>query len=402
MRARPSAATDRARTKHHALFRSRPSHSLAVLLGTVALSARADDYDYTYGSDARAFAMGGVGLAFTRGQNNAQSYNPASLGFASKSFDFYVPSVSVRADGAISSSKAYDFLYNGLRQRDVTGLFQRYATKDSVFGLNANAGFRFGSFEVLVGGVGKARLQPNGALSSWAGSGANLSSVPLNAGADLLAAGYLELPSIAYAFKLPVGTQKGDNKRGYDNSIGVRVRVLQSFYTRYIANAGTVASGTDAIKAPELGGKDFLKKTGVGADLGFLARPRAGKGFNFALVGNNLVKPGSKFTAFNSGLAGYNGRVGSGDKFDLLQTTVSLGTAYEAGGLTFGADLMDISGATRPLDFRFGGEQRFGKGFALRAGYSSGTGATIGVGIFGFDFAAAQRLPLEVNKTLKF
>lgn len=382
--------------------------SLRAFLPVAALAlacsaALAEDYDYTFGSDARAFAMGGAGLAVTRNQSAYERrYNPASLAFTPKGFAFYSPSFSFRADGAISTTKAYSYLFSGAELSETTDLVRRFGEEDSVFGLNSNIGFRVGSFELQIEGVGKSRILPNASLANWAKAGANLNTVPSDAQADVLAAGYLTLPSIAYAIKLPARPNAEDPNKGYDTAVGLRLRVLQTFYTRYFLNQTAVLGNIDPIRAPELGGNDYLKDTGVAADVGFLFRPRAGKGVSAALVINNLVKPNSKFEAVNVGLAQYQGRVGNNEEFNLLQTTVSGGAAYETGGLTVAADLMDISSATRPVDLRFGAEQQIGKSIALRAGYSSNTGVTGGFGLFGFNFAFGERLPLEVNKSIRF
>ena len=397
------------------------SGSLRALFPVAAFAltcggALAEDYDYTFGADARAFAMGGAGLATTRNQPaNARRFNPASLAFTPKGFAIYSPSFSFRADGAISTTKAYSYLFSGAEVSETTDLIRRYGEEDSVFGFNTNIGFRVGSFELLVQGVAKARLLPNESLANWARSGSNLSNVPSDAQADVLAAGYLTLPSLAYAIKLPSGKKdapvEGDGKdgataggddKGYDSAVGLRVRVLQTYYTRYFVNQTVVLGNIDPIRAPELGGRDYLKDTGVAADVGFLFRPRAGKGVSAALVVNNLVKPDSKFRAVNAGLQQYQGRVDNNEEFDLLQTTVSGGVALETGGLTVAADLMDLTSATRPVDLRFGAEQQIGKSFALRGGYSSNTGITGGLGFFGFNIAFGERLPLEINKSIRF
>lgn len=393
--------------------------SLRALLPVAALAlacsaAIAEDYDYTFGADARAFAMGGAGLATTRNQTSNESrFNPASLAFTPKGFALYSPSFSFRTDGAISTTKAYSYLFSGAEIGETTDLIRRFGEEDSVFGINSNIGFRLGSFELMVQGVAKSRLLPNASLANWAKAGANLNNVPSDAQADVLAAGYLTLPSIAYAIKLPSRSRSEDatadgadgansNDKGYDTAVGLRVRVLQTYYTRYFLNQTVIRGNIDPLRAPELGGRDYLKETGVAADVGFLFRPRAGKGVSAALVVNNLVKPNSKFRAINTGLQQYQGRVGNNEEYNLLQTTVSGGAALETGGLTIAADLMDITSATRPVDLRFGAEQQIGKSIALRGGYSSNTGITGGFGLFGFNFAFGERLPLEVNKSIRF
>ena len=379
-----------------------------AVLSLACGAALAEDYDYTFGSDARVFAMGGAGLAATRNQNyNERRFNPASLAFTPKGYAIYSPSFSFRADGAISTTKAYSYLFAGADIGDTTDLIRRYGEEDSVFGFNTNIGFRVGSFELLVQGTAKARLLPNDSLANWSKSGANLNNVPADAQADVLAAGYLTLPSISYAIKLPSrhteeDSTEEDSTKGYDTAVGLRIRVLQTYYTRYFLNQTAVLGNISPLRGPELGGRDYIKDTGVAADVGFLFRPRAGKGVSAALVINNLVKPNSKFRAINDGLQQYEGRVGDNQEFNLLQTTVSGGAALETGGLTVAADLMDITSATRPVDLRFGAEQRIGNSLALRGGYSSNTGVTGGLRVFGFDFAFGERLPLEVNKSIRF
>lgn len=377
-----------------------------ALLAPLAISsgAFAQNYDYTLGSDARAFAMGGAGLAATRNQSTSagQSFNPAALAFSPKGFSFYAPSFSFRADGAVSTGKAYSYLLGGADLGDTAELVRRFSEEDSVFGANTSAGFRFGAFELSVGAVGKARLLPNNLLSNWAQTGANIGNVPANGQADLLAAGYVTLPSLAYAVKLPMKADKEKPMRGYEGSVGLRVRFLQTYYTRYLVNQTAVLGNVDPVRAPELGGRDYLKDSGLAADIGFMFRPRAGKGLNAAVVVSNFVKPGSKYRALNSAIPNYNGRIGNGSEFDLLQTTLSAGAAYESGGLTVAADLMDITSATRPVDLRFGAEQRIGRFLAARGGYSSNTGVTFGAGLFGIDIAFGERLPLELNKTIRF
>jgi hypothetical protein len=152
-----------------------PVAALVFACGT----AFAEDYDYTFGADARAFAMGGAGLATTRNQpNNERRFNPASLAFTPKGFAIYSPSFSFRADGAISTTSAYSYLFSGAELSETTDLVRRFGEEDSVFGFNSNIGFRVGSFELLVQGVAKARLLPNEALANWSRAGANLSNVP--------------------------------------------------------------------------------------------------------------------------------------------------------------------------------------------------------------------------------
>jgi len=355
--------------------------------------------DYAIGPDARAFAMGGAGLALSRNLDpNAQRYNPAALGFTPHGIDFYTPSLGLRVSGAATISKLSKAAKKGSGTDSYTYLLREFVESDSIVGAHAGLGFRIGPLEITSGATVSGKILPNAALSNWANVRTK-GDAPANAAADLVGVGYFTLPSVAFGFKIPSGSKAMNT--GYDIAIGARVKVIRTYYTRYIANSDVFQtdSSSTAIAAPELNEGNNLSKRGGAADLGVLLRPRKDKGVNFGFVAENLVNRGTTFTATNS--VHYQGRIANGQRFQPLQATLSAGTAYEAKGVILAADLADITSATGSIEFRVGGEEKLGV-LSLRAGYSSSTGFTAGVGIFGIDAATGSRLPLEIIKTIKF
>lgn len=359
-----------------------------------ALPASANDI--TFGGDARAFAMGGAGVASLAGssdQSLGSRSNPAALAFAQGKMRFHFPNIGARADGAISLSKALGYLASNGSGADATTLARDFASRDSVFGINASAGLRVGPLEILGTGVGKGYLLPNDALKAW-GTAGGVGNVPTNARADVVAAGVYSLPQIGVASLLP--NQKAD--RAFNVAVGARLKYMNAVYAHYFADSSVLNSGSDAFKAPEMNGRDTLTKKGFGADLGVVLESRKLKGLSGGLVVANLIKPNFQFT----GQFGPNANGGGGSRvYNLLATTASAGVGYQQAGTTLVADLVDITSAAGTAQFRAGVEQRIGP-LALRAGYNSANGYTYGIGLLGFDIALGNRQPLEVVKTLRF
>ena len=360
-----------------------------TLLGS--LSARANDL--TFGGDARAFAMGGAGVASmagTRDSSMGSRSNPAGLAFASGTMRFHFPNIGVRSEGGVTLGKAASYLLDSGSSKDATQLARDFAARDSTIGLNASMGLRVGPVEVLGSGVAKGYVLPNAALKSWSGSG----SVPANSRADVVAAAVYSLPQIGVAAKLP----STNDARPFNVAVGARLKYMNAVYAHYFAEKAALDSNTDASRAPEMNGKDTLSKKGFGADLGVMLESRTIPGLSGGLVVANLIKPKFQFT----GQFGANASGGGGTRvYDLLATTASAGVGYQKAGTTLVADLVDITGAAGTAQLRAGVEQKLGP-LAVRAGYNSANGYTYGLGVFGVDIALGNRQPLEVVKTMRF
>lgn len=359
----------------------------AVLTVGLTQTVRAQD-DITFGGAARAFAMGGAGIAIAPEKGGAR-VNPASLAYEKRDIAVSWPSLGYRALGGINLSDAGSYLMSGQDLGEAAELARQFAKKDSEFGINTYVGARFGKIEVSSYGVGTGRLLPNANLQAWANDPNAANTVPGEARADILAAGYYTLPSVSVATTLPA---KSDSKHNY--AVGLRLKYMNSVYTHYRAEASALNGTADAGLAPEMMGEEVLTKKGVGADLGFLMRPRKDSGITAAFIVANAIKPAFNFEGTD--------RDGNPKTYKLLTTTMSAGAGFQHKGTTLAADLVDITGASGDPQFRAGGEQRFFRSFAVRAGYSSAGGFTYGASIFGFDVALGRSQPLEVVRTINF
>lgn len=359
--------------------------------------------DYTYGGDARSFAMGGAGIALMQARSGRS--NPATLAFENKEADPTFPALGVRATGPVSRDSASGYLTGGFKAKDALSLSRTYGSRDSEFGLNAMAGFRFGHVELGAYAVGTGRVLPNSSLQTWVrNTPREYGLMPQDSRADVYAAGYYNLPSIAYGRSFSLGGRKdGQTKRSLlapnntpELGVGLRLKAMRAVYSHYVADYASLQGVADAQLAPEMNGNDTLTKNGFGADLGFLIRPHSGSGVSGALVVANAVKPNFVFNSTD--------RNGNSSRVDLLRTTFTAGVGYEAlrGGTTLAADLVDFTGAAGPAQLRFGAEQRVWRSLALRAGYSGSAGLTYGLNFFGVDAAFGTKMPLEVVRTFRF
>lgn len=382
--------------------------AVTVLALTTVTSAHAQSY--TMGGDARAFAMGGAGIALTQGRSSGGRANPASLAFETREVLPTFPSVGVRSEGPANANAASTYLMGGTKGADAMSLAAQFGTGRSDLGVNSFAALRMGKMEVSANAVGVAHILPNEKFASWAGTpDKNPLNLDSQGRADIYAAGYYTLPSVATGFTLPT-KGKSANVIG----VGVRVKQMNGLYSHRVVAREDVGFGDQTVSrlntslAPEMGGENQITKKGVGADLGFMIRPRNGAGFSAALVVANAVRPSFKFAEKDA-----DGKTIR--EFDILQTSVSAGVGFETRtGLTLALDAVNIGGKKTAADsfaqgmsangqqFRVGAEQRILKTFALRGGYSSQGGATYGVGFFGLDVAFGKRVPLEVVKTINF
>jgi len=360
--------------------------ALGVLL-VGAATASAQGESLTFGADARALGMGGAGIA----AGFLNRYNPGNLAF-SRRFAFQLPSVAVRANGAIGDVSNYDtvgkFIEGSGSDRTDAALdvARKFGSRDSDFGLNLGAFLRVGPAELQLGAVAYGKVQPNATLRSWANAGSS-GDVPVGASADLSAVA-IAMPSLGFGFQLPTKQLPLLGAlRSTSIGVGVRAKYLRGVYSRYVASVPSLSSGLVATPGPELGGSDTVEKTGIAGDVGVLAVTNAdGVEYSGGVVINNFLKPDMTFPAVGGGT------------FDPLKQSVTVGLAARRGGLVLAADMVDALGSP---ELRAGAEQRLGPIF-LRSGFSSSRGVTFGAGIFGFDVAFGKGQPLEIIRNVRF
>jgi hypothetical protein len=385
------------------LITTRNAAFLAVAaLAAVGNAGRANAQDYTLGANARTFAMGGAGIALTHLNGTSGRANPASLAYERNNVLPTFPSIAMRSDGPTSSNAGSSYLLNGTREGDSISLAGQFGSAASDAAINGYAALRFGKFEVSSNAVGIVHVRPNAEWENWVANGHNLiNNLAVTAKTDVYAGGYYTMPGVAFANTLPNGlVGKKDTL-----AIGLRFKEVVGLYSHRIVQSGLDSSGNRSqiygTPAPEMGGASQLKANGFGADFGLLIRPRNTTGLSFGLVAGNFVKPKISFQSTDA-------VTGNTSRFDLIQSTISGGLAYESPfGLALVGDLVNI-GSGRDLegnatqDLRLGAEQKLFHTVSLRGGYSQLNGTTYGLGFFGLDIAFGSKVPLEVVRTLNF
>jgi hypothetical protein len=171
--------------------------------------------------------------------------------------------------------------------------------------------------------------------------------------------------------------------------VGGRVKYMNTVYSRYTATTIATDGTTNVAAGSELGGRTYLSKKGLAADLGAIAQwdGSGGAQLTAGIVATNFIKPKLE-------LSGVGGTL-----FDPQVSRVLAGGSFEQKGLLIVGDIANLTGGGS--DLRFGAEKKLGP-LALRGGYSSKRGTTYGLGIFGIDIAFGKGQPLELVQTLRF
>ncbi len=362
-----------------------------LALGSLLLQpvARAD---IMFGGNARAYAMGGAGIAIVDRYERTAKINPAALALFNRRSNLEYPNIGLHASG-IGIGAAWDHITGNPSKNDAVNLARDFGKNDSSFGVNISWGLRFGHLDGHATGVAQVFVQPNLPLQAWAknanGDVAQLATNPAYAGAraDLLGAGIYSLPTIGVAERIsPAGSPTRIEA-------GARIKLMRAVYTHYIVSSSNIINNTAASPAPELNGGSTLTQDGIGVDLGFLVHPSKYDGLSGALLITDVVEPGFVFQGTD--------RNGNPAKYDLQPRSFTIGSAYAIGKMVFAADAVDLSRAYGNVQGRLGAEYT-SKKLSLRAGYSSARGFTAGFGWGFLQFAFGAKAPLEVTQTLRF
>ncbi|MCS7209434.1 MAG: conjugal transfer protein TraF [Fimbriimonadales bacterium] len=333
--------------------------------------------------------MGGAGLALMRRPTAQAFYNPAAIAYV-RGVRFGIGNLDTTSRGASLTSLADDLEF---RQGSITdlrtaaGLLRKYAREDTRLLVTGDIGLIVSGVGISVGGIVDARLLPNAPLQNWARTSGVPAAIPANSRAAVIAVGVVSLPDITAGVRVPLGEG--------DLAVGARLRNMKFYYTHYFADQARLQAGTDALRAPELRGRDYIERDATGVDLGFIWRPQGNSNYAIALVVENFIEPDVRFQATDR-----DGRVFN---FKPFTRTYNAGVALDLeSGTLIVADFIDIGNNAGKGEIRVGLEQRFGRGFALRGGYASNTGWTAGLGIGGFNIAYSDTLPVIVSRTLSF
>jgi hypothetical protein len=324
----------------------------SALVLCVAGAAGADDL--TIGGDARAFAMGGAGIATSGTADGATRNNVASLAFDKGNVRVYAPNLGIRAQGAVRQQRGLDYLLGLGSLGQAAKLVRDYGNRDSTFAVNASAGVRVGHLEILTNAVGTGTTKASGSNT------------------DVTVDGVYNFPSIGFAAVVP--GQKGRMQL----AVGGRVKYANVVHSRLI-----VDSNGNATPAPEMNGRETDTKQGIAGDLGLMLKERDGGPLSLGLAVTNAIKPKAP--------------VGGAT----FLTTASLGAGYVKKNVTVAVDLVDLTRTAGDTQLRAGAEVKAGP-LPLRAGYSSLTGVTYGTRLFGVDLAFSRKQPLEIGSSIRF
>ncbi len=364
-------------------------HKLSVLSAYIILSTCAGtaQSDVIFGTNARAVAMGGAGLAIVDRSEYNTLVNPAALALYNRRVKLSYPGIGIHISG-ISFKAAADHLFGNPDKNDAVTLAKDFGSRPSEFGIGLSEGLRVAHMDVTLTGIATARVIPNAAMQTWAkNANGDITQLTGSERADLLGAGIYSLPSIGVAERI------SPNGSPIRFDAGFRIKLSRAVYSHYIVNSDNIRFNTAASSAPELNGGTTLTKDGIGGDIGFLVHPRSHAGWSAALVVFNAVEPNFAFIGTDS--------TGAPAKYALQPRSVSVGTAYESGRVVVAADAIDLTAAYNHVQGRIGVEYAT-KRIGLRAGYASARGFTVGFGWGFLQLAFGARAPLEIIQTLHF
>lgn len=361
---------------------SRGRLPLIALLLLLVLPAFAD---VTLGANARAVAMGGAGLA--SGDAAEAETNPAFLADAGMRLGVIWPNIATRMQGPASLGDAIDLIGDSKLSLDkAVELVSEVGTGPTTLDAAMSAGLALPYSDLRVSAAMRTVVTPNTEFADWVKGGMS-GSLPSTALADVKAAGIVTLPSIGvgtYVPGLPGRT-----------AVGVRLKPMQAYYTRYTFDATNLDENGWPVGtlAPEMGGKDYLKETSFGADLGVMFTPDGNPNLHIAGVVNNLIEP--KAIAFPTGGP-------FGDVLQVAPRTFSVGAAWVSELATLAVDVVDLTHKIDSTTLRLGAELRTPLGLALRGGYNTQNGFTAGLGLGDFGLAYSKDTPIMVSHTVAF
>jgi hypothetical protein len=342
--------------------------------------------DVTFGGNSRAFGMGGAGIAVLDMSGRTSAINPAAVGLLNRRSILEFPHLGFRTSG-IPFGKAFDHATGKSNASDLATFARDFGGRESSVGFGAGWGIRMGHMDLRTEGIGTIRVQPNDQFQAWAKAGGDITNVTPGMRADLLGAAIYTLPTIGFAERI---SPPGSDVRV---TAGARVKLSRALYSHYFVDAASVAANGNAIEAPELNGKSHLEKTGIGVDLGLLIHSDHHYGWSGAAVVTNLVEPNFRFDGTD--------RNGNPFTYDMQPRTVSVGTAWRGNRVVAAIDGVDLGQAYGARQGRMGIEYG-SKGWAIRGGYSTERGFTIGLGLKFLDIAIGARQPLGISQVLRF
>lgn len=346
--------------------------------------------DWVLGS-GRSAGMGGAGLAVPYDIVHSGRLNPAIYGLAPGAARFEAPRLSARLKN-LGFGDLADFgssvSNGGFNSADLSQFARQLGDENVQFGLGANLGGFAGGLAISAQGDALASTVPNADLQTWVQGGA-AGAPPATAQLDAYGLGGYEI-GVAYG-------RRFNTAGSMDLSVGVRAKVVRSYYSHYFVNGAQIQNNQAGSPASEMGGNATLRKDGFGLDLGVIASASKDQGFFFGAVVNNLIEPDTSFAGtFPDNVPGLN-------EVKPYARTVSFGTGYMApSGFVVAVDLADAFNNAGSQELKAGMEWLLGRSIALRAGYSSRFGGSIGLGFGGFNLAYGGNSSGQLSYALRF
>ncbi len=346
---------------------------------------------------SRAAGMGGAGLALPLDIAQNHRLNPAMLGFATARLSFQYPSFGYHLDGLSLSdikNKFGDLGTSGVDRNKLIAVAQELGGGQKTLGVDATLGVEYGGFSLDGDGSVNITTVPNQALinDSKAGVLSNLN--------DQLDAFGITDYEIGLSYGKMLQTTTGNL------SVGGTVKYVKAYYSHQYVSGETITTGSGSVvAAPEMNGANDISQSSAGMDAGLLFS--AGKNANvyYGMTITNLIEPNIGFARYVPVTDPETGATTEvrGAEVNPFQRSVNLGVGGVVDGkILLAADMYDVGNATGNSELRLGAEYAIAHGFAVRAGYNSATGFTVGFSVLGINFAYAANSQLSVSLGVKF
>ncbi|MEZ5163086.1 MAG: hypothetical protein R2688_04920 [Fimbriimonadaceae bacterium] len=339
----------------------------------------------------RASGMGRAGLAVPYDWNSSGRLNPAIYGLLPSQFRFSVPGLAYRFQGlSFNDLRTYSGNINdgGLDPNQLSDLARNLGDENVEFGLGLSGSFFMSGFALDFSGEGLAATRPNASLQVWSGSGAN-GAPPADAQLDAYGVAGYET-GFAYGRRIRMDGVP-------DASLGVRVKLVKSYYTHQFVDSNAIANNSGSTLGSEMGGNLVLSQDSAGVDLGLILSSSKTEGFFAGATIDNFITPETSFAATLP-----NNVVGT-KIIRPYARMVNAGVGYlTPDRFMIAADVYDIFNGGGAKEFRSGFEYLMTDWFALRGGYASRSGFTMGVGLGDINLAYSTQYPGQFNYAFRF
>jgi hypothetical protein len=363
-----------------------------VLWSTVILALPALGPAQVKIGGARLTGLAGAGLALPYDSGQVV-HNPGIFARKRDKAKFHGPYLDYYTKGL--SFGAFQDIYGSvqggaLETNNFGTLARRFAENRKEIGVSGSVGATVGGIYVGYRAEGSASTLPNQTLKDWADQSGDVSTLATTySAAGLDGYGYA-YDTVEFGYGVPMQQPSGTW------NVGAKLKNVRAYYTHEIANAATIQSGGDGTPGPEMNGKDVLKKSGVGMDLGFQYTPQTAHNFHFGGVIENALSPN---VAFEQAAP----QTGTLKHFNPFKTAVSLGVAFVPDSkFTAAADYVDIGDNANRTGLRMGAEYRVRKNLAFSAGLNTRDTWIVGADVWGVYLTFSGRNKLWLGQSLHF